>query len=116
MKTLLLTQDIWDVCLDANGNWAVASDPYSEAQDVASAIRTFLGEVWYDTTQGLPYFSEILGQLPSLQFIRSQVEAAALTVPGIQKAQCTILTFVGRVMTGSVEVIDSTGVANNVSF
>lgn len=116
MNTLLLTQDNWDLCLDAAGNIAVASDPYSEAQDVASAVRLFAGELWYDTTQGLPYFQNILGQQPSQQFIKAQVESAALTVPNIVSAQCTVATVVDRGVTGTVEVIDSAGIANNVSF
>ena len=43
MNTLLLDTLRWDLCLDVHGNIAVASDPYSVAQDVASAIRTFSG-------------------------------------------------------------------------
>jgi hypothetical protein len=35
--------------LDAEGNIAVASEPYSLAQDAASAIKTFAGEVFWDT-------------------------------------------------------------------
>ena len=56
MNTLLLDASAWDLVLDANGDIALAAPPYAVAQDVASAISLFLGELWYDTTQGVPYF------------------------------------------------------------
>ena len=56
MKTLLLDQTTWDLTLDANNNIALAAEPYAFAQDAASAIRLFQGELWYDTTRGVPYF------------------------------------------------------------
>ena len=40
-------------------NIAVADEPYALAQDAASAIRTFIGECYYDTTKGLPYFEKV---------------------------------------------------------
>ncbi len=40
-KTLLLDTDEWDLVLDANGDIALADEPYAISQDVASAIRTF---------------------------------------------------------------------------
>jgi hypothetical protein len=52
MKTLLLVTDKWDLCLDANGNIASAEPPYARAQDVASALRLFAAELWYDTSLG----------------------------------------------------------------
>ena len=66
MKTLFLLPSTNDLCLDVFGNIAVASDPYSLAQDVASAIKTFLGDCFFDTTIGIPYWSTILGQVPNL--------------------------------------------------
>ena len=68
-NTLLLDQSAWDLVLDINGNIALAGTPYSYAQDVASAVRTFLGECWYDTSLGLPYWQQILGKLPPAVYI-----------------------------------------------
>jgi predicted methyltransferase len=116
MNTLLLDRTIWDLCLDINGNIAMATDPYSLAQDVASAVRTFAGEAYYDTTQGLPYFNEILGQRPPMSVIKAAVVAAALSIPEVQSARCIIASFSNRVITGMVEVIDSTGQSLGVSF
>lgn len=76
-------QSGWDLYVDASGNIAVHTGGIALAQDVASAARTFLGEVWYNTTIGVPLFQQILGYLPSLAFIKAALTAAANTVPGL---------------------------------
>ena len=116
MDTLLLAQDTWDLVLDANGNIAMATHPYSIAQDVASACRVFAGELWYDTTQGIPYFQNVLGKRPPLQYIKAQMEAAALTVPDVVSARCLFASFAGRALTGQVQIIDITGASHNAHF
>ena len=109
MRTLLLDRTTWDLCLDSNGNIAVASDPYSIAQDVASAIRLYLGELYYDTTQGVPYNSEILGHNPPIPLLKAAFEAAAMTVPEVKSATCYIQSAVGRKVTGQVQVTSTSG-------
>jgi len=116
MNTLLLDRTAWDLCLDANGDIAMASNPYAIAQDVASAIRLFAGELWYDTTQGVPYWQQILGQFPPLALLKQAIANAALTVPEVVQARCLIASFSGRTITGQVQVIDTTGASHNVSF
>lgn len=115
-NTLVLAQDTWDLITDISGNIGMATAPYSVAQDVASAVRTFTGDLWYDTAAGIPYLERVLGQSPSVQYLRSQVEAAALTVPGVVKARCLFAQIQNRTLRGQVQVIDETGAANNVSF
>jgi hypothetical protein len=116
MNTLLLDTGLWDLCKDANGNIAMATGPYALAQDVASAIKTFLGEVWYDTTLGIPYLSQILGKTPPITLFQQYMVDAALTVPGVVKATCVISSFEGRTVTGQVQFTDSTGTTQTVSF
>lgn len=115
-KTLLLDQDKWDLVLDSNGNIAVASPPYALAQDVASACRLFIGELWFDTEKGIPYFENVLGHLPPVSLVASYLENAALTVPGVVSARCIISSFDARSVSGQIQFIDETGVSNNVSF
>lgn len=116
MNTLILAQDTWDLFIDMSGNIAMAADPYSIAQDVASAIRTFTGDLWYDQTRGIPYMERIIGHAPSLQYLRTQVESAALSVPGVVQAQCGFVALEDRVLRGQCKIIDTTGAENNVSF
>lgn len=116
MNTLLLDPSTGDLLLDASGNIAMATEPYAVAQDVASAIKLFAEELYFDTTQGIPYFDQILGHSPTLGYIKSQVEAAALTVPGVVSAQATLYRANNRQVTGQVLVIDTTGQSHNVTF
>ena len=116
LNTLLLDRTAWDLCLDSAGNIAMASPPYSLAQDVASAVRLFLGELWYNTAAGIPYFEDVLGHLPPPSLMRAYIERAALTVPGVVSARCIISAFSDRTVTGQIQFIDETGAANNVSF
>lgn len=115
-STLLLDQTAWDLVIDSAGNIAMASPPYALAQDVASAVRLFLGELWYNTPAGIPYFQDVLGHLPPLALLTGYIEKAALTVPGVVSAQCTISKFSGRTITGQVKFIDETGAASGVTF
>jgi len=116
MPSLLLDLDNWDLCLAANGSIALARPPYSTAQSVSSAIRTVLGEVYYDVTLGIPYFGNILGKNPQLTYIIAQMEAAALSVPGVVAATCTISSVNGRAVTGQVEFTDSGGNTQTISL
>jgi hypothetical protein len=116
MNTLLLDTELWDLVLDTSGNIAMASRPYSIAQDVASAIKLFKGELWYNTNKGVPYFSEILGKYPPESLIKARLVAAALTVPNVVQARVVNLGLNNRQLTGDVEVIDTAGQLSRVSF
>lgn len=117
MDTLLLDPVAWDLLLDASGNIALAQDPYSIAQDAASAIRLFLGELYYDTTKGVPYWASILGQSPPLALVKAKLVAAAMTVPEVVAAQVFITgVSAQRIITGQVQVTTVAGVIVAANF
>lgn len=118
MDTLLLAVNTWDLVLDASRNIARASAPYALAQDVASAIRTFLGEVWYDDTLGIPYFSQVLGHTPPIAVFQEYMVNAAMTVPGVTSAVCVISDFDpdSREVAGQVQFTDDSGQTATVAF
>jgi hypothetical protein len=118
VNTLLLDVSLWDITLDASGNIAMAQAPYALAQDVASACRTVLGEVYYDTTQGVDYFGQIFGKTPPATVFQEMFVAAALTVPGVVSATCVISSYDSstRLATGQVSFTDSSGASQSVSL
>jgi hypothetical protein len=130
MDTMLLDKTNWDLALTPAGDWALASslyprDPvsavaYGQAQDAASQIRLFLGELLYDTTQGMPYWEQILGFLPSTQLIAAKSEQQALLVPGVIAAKCSIPSVSGRVVSApapaTVTITNDAGQVASVSF
>ena len=114
--TLLLDQSAWDLVLDINGNIALAGTPYSYAQDVASAVRTFLGECWYNNLLGLPYWQQILGKLPPAGYMEQQISTQALTIPNIISAESTIVDFIDRDMRGIILITDADSSSALVAF
>lgn len=107
-STLLLDVGRWDLTLDAFGNIALAAPPYALAQDVASACRTVLGEVYYDTTLGVDYFGLIFGKTPPAPVFQEQFVAQTLTVPGVVSATCNIEAYdvATRLATGQILFTD----------
>lgn len=116
MQTLLLDQKTWDLCIDLNGNIAVASEPYAQAQDAASSIRTFQGEVYYDTGRGVPFKQQIFGKLPPASLLKAKFVAAALLVPGVVAARCFLTGFADRRVSGQVQIATETGKITATGF
>lgn len=116
MKTMLLDILTWDIVLDVSGNLALASDPYSQAQDAASQIRLFAGELYYDIDQGIPYYEQILGRIPPIQLMKAKFEQAALLVPGVAQADVFIQSFTNRQVVGQVQITNLTGLTATAPF
>jgi hypothetical protein len=120
MQTLLLDLTNWDLVVDINGNIAVASNPYALAQDSASILQTYQGEVYYDKSVGVQY-SLILGQAPSLPLIKAKMTAAVIDkgtsgVPEVTGAQCFISSLSNRALSGQVQTTDQTGTVAAANF
>lgn len=120
MNTLLLSTS-WDLSVDDSGNIAMATGAYAIAQDVATACRTFQGECWYNRNLGVLYLPQplsnvsppasILGQRPSIPYLKAQLIAAGLTVPGTVaiKAFLTGPDLKTRTVGGQLQITDDTG-------
>lgn len=107
-STLFLNPDTWDLALDIWGNIALAQAPYATAQDVASAVKLFAGELHYDTAKGIPYFDEILGggQKQSFALYRHRIQQAALSVPNVLSADVGLSQQDGRTAIGNIIITD----------
>lgn len=115
-KTLLLDTDEWDLVLDANGDIALAGEPYAISQDVASAIRTFKTDCWYDQRKGIPYWQQILGHYPPMALVRAAIVKEAMAEPKVAHVSVRRLGVDGRLLTGDVLVVDTDGRENGVTF
>lgn len=107
--TLLLDRDAWDLVLDTTGNIAVASEPYSQAQDVASECRLFEGEAWYDTRLGVPYFGQILGHSQPVQVLKAKLASAAERVPGVVSPKAVLGSIINREVRGQIQFSTANG-------
>lgn len=116
MKTALLDRTLWDMVTDASGGIAIATEPYAIEQDVASAARTFVGEAYYNTTLGAPYFEQVLGYAPPLSVLKALIVQQALRVPGCFGPVCYISAIAGRTVQGQIQFTDSNGTARVATF
>ena len=117
MPTLLLDPQNWDLLVDAKHNIAVAAEPYSLSQDVASALKLAQGELWYNVSKGVPYFQSILGFNPRISQLKQYFEEAALSVPGIVKVTVRINSLDnGRKLSGTVNFTTQAGVDGSVTL
>ena len=110
-KSLPLDTTSWDLVLDGAGNLNLTDEDNSIAQDVASAVRTFLGECWYNNLLGMPYFQSILGKLPPASLVISKITQQALTIVNVQTVKVIGLRLNDRRLTGTI-VINKTLVVN----
>ena len=108
MSSIYLNPSNWCPVVDTSGNIAIAEEPYALSQDAACAIKLWIGELYYDTTQGVSW-SNILAKIPPLNYVRSQFVAAALTVPNVGSATVYFSGFSQRTISGQVQVTDSLG-------
>jgi hypothetical protein len=110
-----LRPDTWCPVVDSSGNIAIADEPYALAQDAASAIRLWLGELYYDDTQGVSW-NNILAKLPPLNYVRSQFVVQALNVTNVKSANVFFSGFSNRSLSGQVQVTDINGQTTVVAF
>ena len=104
MKTLFLMPDKWDLSLDASGNIAIASETYQQAQDIASACRVFVQDMYFNQTDGIPYLSDILGKgRYPLSLYRKYLTDAALGVDGVTGATVDLYIADNRVVRGQIK-------------
>lgn len=116
MDSLALDPATWDITTDAYGNLATvgdatpgnySGDAYRMAQDVACRCMSWLGEVYYDTTQGIRY-DQVLGLAPNLVLVQALYVNEALKVAPVAQAVANLNYAAGaqRRVTGQLVVSD----------
>lgn len=116
-RSFELDVDAWDITLDDSGSIAITKNPYAVAQDVACACSTFLGEAWYDTTLGIPYYQRILGHWPGTQLINTKMAAEAKKLPYVQSAFCSVSIGNGdRVASGVMTLTDTNNAESTIQL
>ena len=106
--------DPWDLTIDGSGNIQMISGASALEQDVASAAMTFYGEVYYDSTVGVPYFAQVFGQSYSPSIAARLIQSAVLDVPNVASAQVTLNSLASREVSGNINFVDVNGAALGV--
>lgn len=108
-STLFLNPNTWDLAIDTNGNIAVATSTYQKAQDIASNVRVFYADKYYDQTAGVPYLQKILGKTGSypLSLFRQKALEMASNVDNVDNVQIEFNTLKDRVLSGTITFTDT---------
>jgi len=125
MDTLALTTD-WDLDTDERGNWRTVGTATSNrdstgpgmrlAQDVATRLRAWRGEVWMDSTQGVDY-PRYLGTAPAVVELSADLQSEALLVPECRTALADVTLARGsRTVGGTLYLSDLDGFTAEVSL
>ena len=109
MDSLLLDRDAWDLCVDASRNIAVATRSYAILQNVACACRLFSGELWFDTTRGIPYISQIFALDYPLDLLKEDLITAAVAVNGVESAVVYLDDISNRAISGQIQCVTTYG-------
>lgn len=104
MKTLFLIPDTWDLAVDTQGNIAIATEEYQQAQDIASSCRVFYGDDYYNKNDGIPYLESILGKggYPISLYQRYLIDRSTL-VDGVVSVDVKLQPLRDRILTGSIQ-------------
>lgn len=115
-STLLLDRSGWDLCIDALGNIALASDPYATLQNAASAVRVFSGEAYYDTTIGIPFLDAVFNGSMPVAVLRETMAREAKAVPGVTAASIAIASITARAVVGQLQVTLADGTTQTAAL
>lgn len=104
MKTVFLLPKTWDLTLDTQGNIAVATEEYQQAQDIASSCRVFLNDDYYNKNDGIPYLESIMGlsNYP-ISLYQRHLHDRSMLVDGVVSIDVKLLQLKDRVQSGSIE-------------
>ena len=105
MANTLLLNGNWDIHVDDAGNIATVTDDYAIAQNIANAVRLFVGDAYFEKSKGIPYFESVLGEryATSQSVLIHRWRQAALSVTGVTDCEPTpIYDNDGRVIGGNI--------------
>lgn len=117
MKTLYLRHDTWDLALDTQGNIAIGTDVYQQAQDIASSCRVFYGDDYYNKTDGIPYLESILGKSNyPISLYQKHLHERSMIVDGIVSVNINLNPLRDRLLSGNIEFTNTDNVRGVVGL
>lgn len=117
MKTFFLLPETWDLAIDTQGNIAIATDIYQQAQDIATSCRVFYGDDYYNKEDGIPYLERIMGKhnYPTSLFQRN-LHDRALLVNGVVSVDVNLTPLENRIMRGTIEFKNDQNLSGTVGL
>jgi hypothetical protein len=103
--TLALTSDTWDISFTPSGDLPLATSSTACLQDVLSALLVWRGELYYNSTFGVPYRSFLGSPLPPRGLLQHFLTTVASSVPGVTSASVS-WTLTDRSAAVLVSILD----------
>lgn len=85
-----------DIYLDSKGNISISYDQQATLEACAQAAQTVLGEIIFDTTQGIPFFQTIWNGVPNVSQYTAALRVAFLNVPNVVEVVSLITTQINN--------------------
>jgi len=104
MKTLALQND-WDLYVDDFGNIALKEGNERLAQDVASSVRVFKGEIGFDTGRGVEYNKPDQNR----ETLNHQMNEQAKLVEGVESSVVIFEELDNRILKPVIYVTNTDG-------
>lgn len=72
-----------DIYLDSDGNISISYDLQAVLEGCAEVAQTLLGEMIYNTDQGIPYLQTVWIGVPNIEQFNNSLRSAFLNVPNV---------------------------------
>lgn len=99
---LILDAESWDLAID-NGDFIMADGATRIAQQILITLKFWLGEWFLDTSEGIPYFEEILVKNPNLAHVRQIFTEKISEIEGVNSIDLLELDYDAKSRTLAVE-------------
>lgn len=85
-----------DIYLNAQGNISISYDLEAVLEACAQAAQTVLGEIIYNTNQGIPFFQTIWNGVPNVNQYTAALRSAFLNVPNVVEVVSLMTTQINN--------------------
>lgn len=117
MKTLFLKVDTWDLAIDTQGNLAIATEEYQQAQDICSSCRVFYGDDYYNKTDGIPYLESIMGKSNyPISLYQRHLHDRSMLVSGVVSIDVKLFPLKDRIMSGTIDFVNDQNLRGTVGL
>ena len=99
-----------DLYLDGSGNIAIVEDIYALSNITLNAVRTSVGELQYNLSKGVPYFTTIFAGKEFIPVWKKAMTDTVESVDGVDSVQDFQITITGNTLTYSMTIKTIAGV------
>lgn len=93
-----------DIYLNGLNNLAMSEDAQGLANVVLNRTQTATGELQYDLSAGIPYFTTVFSDSPDLQMYEAFMRQDALSTPGVERVTAFSIDVSNNILTYKINL------------